>query len=350
MMISTFAQATFKHLGILPLMAVIVGLMPVTAISQSPTSPDPLVTAFDRDLQSAGIIRNISDPASLSQILKWSKKEGKLTHCTYWLEYQRSQFPEFLPLNMALADCCFLSNDWERLLQSISDDFWSYQEHLRLNYIAFAQRALGDENWRPTWESAIAATSGNSEKTKSLIQFLAQWKTWDQELEDLLWQQVDGSSPLKAMALNSLVTLYEMQNNAKGLLSVNENLLALDPMNPELLNNQISIHVLTHQADSITATHLERFMTISDRAEKYKLTRALYYFETGNPSEVRQYLQSIDQTSLSTSDIRDYVYFLIFQSGIEPSGESLPTKEAYQKLISEGDYLDFERAYLETAI
>ncbi len=325
----------------------IVALLPL-AFSQSENEiPDRLIMLFENKLQQAGIPADPADPESLSEIIKWSKKNDLLTHCSYWLEYYTSRFPEHLPLRMALADCYFSSADWGKLKQIVSQDSWQFQEHLRLNYLAFAQRELADSQWPLTWQAALSATKNNAEKKKSLILFLAQWKKWDTELESLLWQQVDQSNPLNAMALNSLVRLYELQNNAAGLLKINEHLLDLDPTNPELLNNEVSIHVLTRDLSSLKSDFLESLRSHSDLDSKYNLTLALYHQLMDQPATVKEYLSKIPGTWFEQDQER--LVYLDYLRRIRGEETSF-TDEAYRKLVETGNFQGFERAFLLSVI
>jgi len=326
-----------------------INLLIVVLITNSITAqtgkdnPDRLITLFEYKVTQAGLPISNTDPEIMSSIIKWSKRNNALEHCIYWMEYQLQLKPDYLPLKMGLADCYFSKNDWQQLIDTIASDSWSYQEHIRLTYLAYAQRELNDEAWKSTWQQAIESASDHTEKTKSLIEFLAQWKSWDKELESLLWDQVDMNKPLRAVAVNSLVKLYQMQNNPKGLLKINEWLLDQSPENPELINNEVTLHLLTDAPETLPQMYLETLKKDAEKDYKYQLTLCIYYTIIGDKDAFESVYRKIPDAWYDSNGHQAYRSFLKLKNGLP----NTITKGDYFQQIEAGDYPAFEASFLE---
>ena len=322
----------------------ILSVIAVTAQEQKGNpSPDLLMVKFNSKLEASGITPHINDPSTLSHIIKWAESRNDLIHCSYWLEYHLAQHPENLPLRMALADCYFIGEEWQELMTLLENENWDYQEHFRLAYLAFAYRELNRTEWMNTWMKSITSAAENTEKTKSLIHFLAQWKKWDREIESLLWKQIHEKTPLTNIAYSGLVKLYELQNNPEGLLKVNDSLLEISPDNSEMLNNHVILHILTSTVDTTNPKHLKNFMAISETDPKYQLTKALFHESTGDPSRVKKYLQNRSVSDWSDPEYDVYLYYLADSVGF-PKPQQLNAN--LEDLLATADLLGFEKSYL----
>lgn len=158
------------------------------------------------------------------------------------LEWIASLPPEVAgraPVRMARSHSLAFLGEWQALAGDLEHVRWPGYEHLRRALRARALRALEarGQGWKAEWQEARREALAGPRNLRELARFMAGWDGWTVEWCELLWNAASGHPAEAVPALATLEGHYRGTREARGLRRVAERLLALDPQNPNFLNN-----------------------------------------------------------------------------------------------------------------
>ena len=192
-----------------------------------------------------GAIGSSGSPELVSQVMTWQNNHGLTRESSNWAEQLPGNRVEKVPVQISQCDALMGLNEWLRLRTKVAGADWGWMNYLRLAIYARAKQALGDSDFRQSWDSAITATVGDWGALTSLASLAESWG-WNQQAVETLWliaRQPEG----QRAALQKLYTIYESERNLSELYKVAKRYWEVYPKDPVAMNNVASLGLLLGQ-------------------------------------------------------------------------------------------------------
>jgi Flp pilus assembly protein TadD len=178
----------------------------------------------------------------ISQVMTWQNNHGLSRESLNWAEQLPGGIVERVPIQIAQCDALMGLGEWLKLRTNVAAADWGWMNYRRLAIYARAKQALGDSDFRQSWDSAITATAGDWSALISLAN-LAQGWGWHQQVVETLWLIARQPQGQRA-ALQKLYTIYEGERNLTELYKVAKRYWEVYPKDPIAMNNVASLGLL----------------------------------------------------------------------------------------------------------
>jgi predicted Zn-dependent protease len=239
-----------------------------------------VVHRFQRDDYSAALVelkaRAKANALQAYELAQWLRTSGQADDAEAWLKLVPEIVRQQLPLAPLYAGALDKEADWAGLETFVRGQNWGRREALRLLFAARALRGRGNQLAASVeWRKAIKAADKDLPLLRDLLDIASAWN-WETEVDELLWQIVNGW-PKDQPAFVTLHTRLAKAGNTSGLRTLYARASQATPENLALKNNLAMTSLLLDARDKVG----------------HQLARELYAAEPANPIVVSTYAFSL---------------------------------------------------------
>ncbi len=199
-----------------------------------------------------------ANPDDAAALITWLADNTLVMIAVSWAKTLPPAMASQTPVPAALGECYASLRDWGSLKVLVTDADWKFVNFLRLAFLARVQREEGDLlASRGSWTGAVKATGERYDRLFVLIRYASKWG-WEAEAIELLWIVARGNSAPQ-MAIAELYRRYSATQNTRGLLTVSNRMLEIDPKDVTALNNVVILSLLLN-------SNVERAQALADDA------------------------------------------------------------------------------------
>ncbi len=131
------------------------------------------------------------DPGKISALATWQMANTSPQDALSWLRTLPPTAQTNQSVELLVAECCTMLQDWRGLQSSIERQNWAELDFVRHAFLSRALRGQDlTDSAKAEWERALQAANGQKAGLVMLLRLAAQWN-WPSEGEDILWTIVN---------------------------------------------------------------------------------------------------------------------------------------------------------------
>ena len=286
----------------------------------------PALTAFEHE---AG-----GDPGKIYELAIWQMSKTSPQDALTWLRTLPSNTQTNQSVELLVAECCTMLQDWRGLQSSIERQNWGELEFVRHAFLSRALRGqeLADSA-KVEWEQALKAANGQKGSLLMLLRLAAQWN-WQSESEDILWTIVNRY-PGEQWAIQGLSQALYAGGRTRSLMQLYSQESKRVPSDLSAKNN-LAMTVLLLDAQELKPYDLAREVyQKSPTNASYVSTYAFSLYLQGKNAEALKVIKTLKPQELQDPSIAGYYGLILKATGDRAKARAYLDWTAKARLLPE---------------
>ena len=266
----------------------------------------PAVTAFENEAR--------NNPGKIAELATWQMANTSPQDALTWLRTLPANTQTNQSVEILVAECCTMLQDWRGLQSSIERQNWAELEFMRHAFLSRALRGqdLADSA-KAEWELALQAANGQKGSLVMLLRLAAQWN-WQNEGEDILWTIVNRY-PGEQWAIQALSQAVYADGRTRSLMQLFSQEAKSDPSNLSIKNN-LAMTALLLNAQELKPYDLAREVyQKSPTNASYASTYAFSLYLQGKNAEALKVMTTLKPQQLQDPSIAGYYGLILKATG-----------------------------------
>jgi len=265
-------------------------------------------------------IGSSGNPELVSQVMTWQNNHRLMRESLSWAERLPDNLVEKVPVQIAQCDALMELGEWLKVRTKVAGADWGWMNYLRLAIYACAKQALGDSDFRQSWDAAITATTGDWGALVSLASLAERWG-WNQQAVETLWLIARQPQGQRA-ALQKLYTIYDGERNLTELYKVAKRYWEVYPKDPIAMNNVASLGLLLGQDADQASKLAEEVYSQKPTVSAIAATYAFSLMRAHEPQKALKILENLPSTAMADPSIGLCYGLVLTATGQRDAGKS----------------------------
>ena len=294
----------------------------------------PALTAFQHE---AG-----DDPGKIYELATWQMAKASPQDALTWLRTLPSNTQTNQSVELLVAECCTMLQDWRGLQSSIERQNWAELEFVRHAFLSRALRSQGlADSSKVEWEQALKAANGQKGSLVMLLRLAAAWN-WQTEGEDILLTIVNRY-PGEQWAMQSLSRAMYAGGRTRSLMQLFSQESKRVPSDLSMKNN-LAMTALLLGAQELKPYDLARQVyQQSPTNASYVSTYAFSLYRQGKNAEALKVMKTLSPGELQNPSVAGYYGLILKATGDRAKARAYLAWTAKAQLLPEEKIL-FDQA------
>jgi tetratricopeptide (TPR) repeat protein len=260
----------------------------------------------------------------VAQVASWMAANGMIPEATNWLARLPDNLRSQPPVQLAMANCYLVAENWRALCDFTSKGSWGGIDFMRLAFLSRAWSKLGEPLVADSdWDSAVSSAGNQLGELNTLLEFANNWDLKSKQ-EDLLLR-ILRIYPQAVWAQHKLEQLYFTTGNTRGMYQLFQGQF-LHSTNDMKLKNDIACTALLLKTN-LNAAYAQAAEVYGQAPNDPAIVTTYAYamYLQGRNAEGLAALQKLSEAQLTQPSIALYYALLLSANG--KSNEAQPYLE-----------------------